>query len=64
MIVEQFLKDTQRLIDRGIINPSAEISVLGYIYIGDNIWDFGSDILTIGAHESSYNKLILFVSEK
>jgi hypothetical protein len=64
MIVEQFLKDIQRLIDKGTINPSAEISVLGDVYVDDIIWSFDSDNLTIGVHESSYNQLILLTAEK
>lgn len=64
MIVEQFLKDIQRLIDKGTINPSAEISVLGDVYVDGIIWSFDSDNLTIGVHESSYNQLILFMAEK
>ena len=63
MIVEQFLKDIQKLIDKGTINPSAEINIVGDIYTDNGIWDFDSENLKIGVHESSYNKLILFVGE-
>lgn len=66
MTVEQLLKDTQRLIDRGTINPSAKVSIQGEakIYIDglsliDRIAYFESNNLKIAINKSHYNKLIL-----
>lgn len=65
MIVEQFIEDIQKLIDRGTINPSARISVKGRIEVCIDdigcIADIESDDLEIGIHESFYNNLVLIV---
>ena len=61
MLVEQFLEGIQKLIDRGTINPTAEIGVQGevYTYEEDYFVSIDSEDLEIGIRESSYNKLIL-----
>ena len=67
MIVEQFIEDIQKLINRGTINPSAEIGIRGEMRIDDkgptgfSFVDVEFDDLEIGIHESSYNKLALIV---
>lgn len=63
MIVEQFLKDIQKLINRGTINPSAEMTIEGEIEIHyDDINYVGNFIvgnLEIDINQCSYNKLTL-----
>ena len=65
MLVEQLLKDIQKLIDRGTISSSADINIVGQAYdLRGYMIDINFEDVEIGIDESSYNRLILIPREK